>query len=153
MLVILWGLAACGGNQNDPSESTEGTSAPVTVSPTPTPSPTLIPTPTPDLHEGEKRSYLTGEWIPEEEAEQRPYAVILNNLKTASPQSGIAEADILYEALTEGGITRFLGIYEDISVIQPFIDSVHGKKTIEIALTPEMLGQYFFFSMNDYQKA
>lgn len=45
------------------------------------------------------------------------------------------------------------GIYEDISVIQPFIDSVHGKKTIEIALTPEMLGQYFFFSMNDYQKA
>ena len=84
MLVILWGLAACGGNQNDPSESTEGTSAPVTASPTPTPSPTLTPTPTPDLHEGEKRSYLTGEWIPEEEAEQRPYAVILNMLSQSS---------------------------------------------------------------------
>ena len=148
MLVILWGLAACGGNQNDPSESTEGTSAPVTASPTPTPSPTLTPTPTPDLHEGEKRSYLTGEWIPEEEAEQRPYAVILNNLKTASPQSGIGEADILYEALTEGGITRFLGIYEDIGTDR--LGSVRSARHYFVTFADEYDAIFIHFGKTSY---
>ena len=118
-------LAACGNKEGEGQESTPaGTqqttevqiSQAPTVSPTPTaaPTPTMTPTPTPDPHIGEVRSDLTGEWIPEEEAAKRPYAVVLNNLKLASPQSGIGEADILYEALVEGGITRFLGIYDGI---------------------------------------
>ncbi len=61
-------------------------------------------------HEGEVQSVLTGEWISEEEAKQRPYAVMFNNIKYASPQSGISEASVLYEALAEGGITRLMGI-------------------------------------------
>lgn len=85
--------------------------------PTPTAEPTATPTPTPtpELHIGEVRSQLDGSWIKEETAKQRPYAVILNNIVYANPQSGVGEAKILYEALTEGGITRLLGIFEGMS--------------------------------------
>jgi hypothetical protein len=37
---------------------------------------------------------------------------MFNNIQYASPQSGISEAAILYEALAEGGITRLMGIIE-----------------------------------------
>lgn len=40
-------------------------------------------------HEGEARSDLTGEWIDEELAAQRPFAVMIGNTKIATPQYGI----------------------------------------------------------------
>lgn len=46
----------------------------------------------------------------------RPYAVMFNNIKIATPQCGISKADIIYETLAEGGITRLEGIFQDISV-------------------------------------
>lgn len=43
--------------------------------------------------------------------ERRPLAVMLENNKEARPQSGISRADIIYEALAEGWITRLMGIF------------------------------------------
>lgn len=90
-----------------------------------TPVITKIPTPTyfienhneepESTYEGMKRSYLMGEWIPEEEADKRPLAIMFNNIGIASPQSGIGDADILYEALVEAGITRLMGIFGRVS--------------------------------------
>jgi hypothetical protein len=40
-----------------------------------------------------------------------PLAVMVDNFPAARPQTGLAAADIVYEALAEGGITRFLAIY------------------------------------------
>lgn len=73
--------------------------------------PEAIPEPE-ETHEGEVQSPLTGMWIPEEYANTRPYSIMLNNIETAYPQSGINGAGILYEALAEGGITRFMGVFE-----------------------------------------
>ncbi len=42
---------------------------------------------------------------------RRPLAVMIENHKEARPQSGISKADVVYEAVAEGGITRFLAIY------------------------------------------
>ncbi|KKQ77035.1 MAG: hypothetical protein UT00_C0023G0009 [Parcubacteria group bacterium GW2011_GWA1_38_7] len=42
---------------------------------------------------------------------RRPTAVVIENHKDARPQSGLSKADIVYEAVAEGGITRFLGIF------------------------------------------
>ena len=42
-------------------------------------------------------------------------AVVVNNLSACLPQYGINDADIYYEVETEGGITRNLAIYSDIS--------------------------------------
>ena len=41
-----------------------------------------------------------------------PFMVIVENSENARPQSGLASADILYETLAEGGITRFFALYQ-----------------------------------------
>ena len=48
----------------------------------------------------------------EEEQTQRPIIVTMNNHPLARPQSGIAQADIVYEMLAEGNVTRFLALYQ-----------------------------------------
>src|SRR5690625_2031129 len=48
----------------------------------------------------------------EEEVTNRAIAVMVNNHPQARPQSGLSKADIVFEMLTEGNITRFLAIYQ-----------------------------------------
>jgi len=40
-----------------------------------------------------------------------PLAVMIENHTEARPQSGLSYADVVYEAVAEGGITRFMAIY------------------------------------------
>ena len=70
---------------------------------------------TEEVREGQAKSLLTGEWVDEEIAKKRPYAIMFNNISYASPQSGTGEADIIYECMVEGGITRMMGIYGDLT--------------------------------------
>ena len=42
---------------------------------------------------------------------QRPLGIMVENHKEARPQSGLSSADVIYEAVAEGGITRFLAIF------------------------------------------
>lgn len=44
-------------------------------------------------------------------ATRRPLAVMIENTEEARPQSGVSRADIVYEALAEGWITRFMGVF------------------------------------------
>lgn len=44
-------------------------------------------------------------------ATRRPLAVMIENHIDARPQSGLSLADIVYESVVEGGITRFEGIF------------------------------------------
>jgi hypothetical protein len=48
----------------------------------------------------------------EEEVTQRPILVTINNHPQARPQSGIAQADVVYEMVAEGNITRFLALFQ-----------------------------------------
>ena len=52
---------------------------------------------------------------------RRPLGIMVENHKDARPQSGLQNADVIYEAVAEGGITRFLAIYycEDASPVGP----------------------------------
>jgi len=47
-----------------------------------------------------------------EDVSNRAIAVMVNNHSKARPQSGLSKADIVFEMLTEGDITRFLAIYQ-----------------------------------------
>lgn len=47
-----------------------------------------------------------------EEISGRAYAVMINNHTKARPQSGIHKADVIYELLAEGNVTRFLAIFQ-----------------------------------------
>ncbi len=83
-----------------------------TASPTPTPAPTKKPTETPP--KGMVRSTMTGKWIPKSAAKKRPYAVMIDNIQYAAMnQRGTSGADVIYEALAEGGITRMMAVYQD----------------------------------------
>lgn len=46
------------------------------------------------------------------EPSSRAIAVMINNHPKARPQSGLQQADVVYEALAEGNVTRFLAIFE-----------------------------------------
>ena len=39
---------------------------------------------------------------------------MFNNLRKALPQIGVAQADVIYEIIAEGGITRMMGLYQDL---------------------------------------
>ncbi|TWD95657.1 DUF3048 family protein [Neobacillus bataviensis] len=44
--------------------------------------------------------------------DQRAVAVMVNNHPKARPQSGLNKADVVYEVLAEGDITRFLAVFQ-----------------------------------------
>jgi hypothetical protein len=56
---------------------------------------------------------LTGEEAAQEKQAARPaLAVKIENISESRPQAGLQEADIVYEQQVEGGITRFIAIYQ-----------------------------------------
>ncbi|MWC31102.1 DUF3048 domain-containing protein [Paenibacillus sp. MMS18-CY102] len=55
----------------------------------------------------------------EKEAVQRPMAVMVNNYKAARPQSGLTQADVIWEVLAEGGITRLVAIFQSSESKEP----------------------------------
>lgn len=55
---------------------------------------------------------LTGELVDPAMAARRAIAVVIENYPDARPQSGYNEADVVYETLAEGGITRTMAIFQ-----------------------------------------
>ena len=111
VIVLIVLLAGRGGEPIETEEPPPTETLAPTPTPTPTPAPTPTPEPTPEPFSGNLNP-LTGLPLPEGvEFGRRPAAIMLNNLKKALPMSGNADADIIYEMLAEGGITRMLGLY------------------------------------------
>ncbi|MEO6509214.1 MAG: DUF3048 domain-containing protein, partial [Patescibacteria group bacterium] len=42
---------------------------------------------------------------------RRPLGIMIENHEESRPQSGLSSADVVYEAVAEGGITRFMGVF------------------------------------------
>ena len=63
----------------------------------------------------DKECPLNGEYFTKAQQQiwqkRRPLLVMIENHKEARPQSGLSRADIVYEAVAEGGITRFMGVF------------------------------------------
>ena len=87
----------------------------------PTPVPTMAPVVSDNkeektddgLEEGQMRSYLSGLPVDKEIGMRRPIAIMLNNLKAAQPMCSISRADVVYEYVVEGAITRLMALFED----------------------------------------
>jgi len=58
-------------------------------------------------------SPLTGRETTEKKTAATVLAVMIENSPEARPQSGLIEAGVVFEAVAEGGITRFLVIYQE----------------------------------------
>lgn len=135
-------LSACSTQSanNEIAPTQQPTTEPAPIE-TPQPSPTVAPL------EGLK-SGLTGLPVTEDSL-PRPLAVMINNAPAARPQSGISEADIMYEVLAEGGITRLIGIFQShtgvikigpIRSIRPYLLDIgesYGGVTVHAGGSPD----------------
>lgn len=73
-------------------------------------------------------------------AQQRPLAVMVENHPDARPQSGLADADLVYETLAEGGITRFMAVYQTKTVAN--IGPIRSARTYFADLANELGAVY-----------
>ncbi|MBN2168701.1 MAG: DUF3048 domain-containing protein [Actinobacteria bacterium] len=67
--------------------------------------------------------------------DRRPLAVKVENDPAARPQSGLDKACVIYEEITEGGITRFMAVYlcHDADVVGP----VRSARPVDIDLASQ----------------
>ncbi len=118
---------------------------------------------------------LTGLPTEEEALALRPIAVMIDNYPAARPQSGLMNAEIVYEMPAEGGITRYMAIYHhlDTEKIGPvrsarsyFIDkameynavylhcggspeALRDIKALDVDSINELIGEINFWRAND----
>jgi hypothetical protein len=117
LLFLLIFISACGDTASPaqtPTADPTASSDPAEVTSEPSPTPAESPEPT----EAPYTNPLTGEGMDEGISANRPWAIMINNLDKALPQCGISQADIIYEIPAEGGVTRMMAIFSDISDVE-----------------------------------
>ncbi|MGH9076745.1 MAG: DUF3048 domain-containing protein [Acidimicrobiales bacterium] len=90
-------------------------------------------------------SPLTGLPQTDPSALHRPALVVkIDNIDAAIPQSGLAAADVVYEEMVEGGLTRLAAVYQstDASLVGP----VRSGRTTDIAIVSDLGRPVFAFS-------
>lgn len=98
VLLIGGGVAAFALTQSEDKPATV-----VKNKPKPAPKPTTV------------ASNLTGLQVDPALNAKPVIGVMIENSPAARPQSGLADAGVVFEAVAEGGITRFLALYQDTS--------------------------------------
>lgn len=84
------------------------------LTPKPEPQTQVAPKPEPKPEPPKYYSPLTGSLVDSEEAtKQAVTGIMIENSPDARPQSGIKDSGVVFEAVAEGGITRFLVIYQE----------------------------------------
>jgi hypothetical protein len=97
------GLAEPGTSTSPHPNSSPASTAAASPAPSPTPSPTPILVPAP----------LTGRLVTPKDAAQHPIAVMIDDAPEARPQSGFNAASIVWQAPAEGGVPRYMMIFQD----------------------------------------
>ena len=110
-------LAACSGSGSTADSTTTTAPATTTLAPTTTvpatttttipPTTTTITVPSIDVSES-----INGLLAKDELIDRRVVAVKIDDHPRARPQVALNEADVVYETLVEGGITRFIALYQ-----------------------------------------
>jgi hypothetical protein len=116
-----------------PSLSPGSTPAP-TATPTPLPTPTPVPTPT------MVPAPLTGRMVREDIAQRHPIAVMVDDQRDARPQSGFNDASVVWQAPAEGGIPRYMLIFQDR--VPASVGPVRSSRQYYIAWAAEWKAMY-----------
>ena len=113
-----------------------------TAAPTPTPTaaPTPAPKPTPQPTAALVAAPLTGLPITEAAALQRPIAVMVDDQKDARPQAGFNAADIVWQAPAEGGIPRYMLVFQ--SRLPASIGPIRSARQYFIEWAAELQAMY-----------
>ena len=132
---LVAGLAAIGVTTTACSGSHKARTAP--PAPTTAAAPTTAGPSTTVHHATAVTCPLSGMPAPGGKVPARPaLAVKMDNLPIARPQTGLSQTDIVYEEPVEGGITRYIAIFQchDAARVEP----VRSGRLID----PEIIGQY-----------
>jgi hypothetical protein len=120
-----------------PSPAPARTPAPtLPPSPTATPEPTPAPDPTPVL----VAAPLTGMPVTEEVARRRVVAVMVDDHAAARPQSGFTDASVVWHAPAEGGIPRYMLLFQEGE--PPAVGPVRSARHYYIAWAAEWNAMY-----------
>ncbi|MDD3222264.1 MAG: DUF3048 domain-containing protein [Lachnospiraceae bacterium] len=138
---MLLGLAACGKKEETVAETQ--TTAAETETETETEA---------ALEEGKMYSYLTGEVIDTAIGTQRPFAIMINNIEDAIPQSGISQADIVYECLAEYGITRMMCEFQNIDNLNK-VGSIRSARHYYMDLAQDQEAIFTHFGQSIFAEA
>ncbi len=142
LLACALAMTACGDNEQPTSSNTEGKNTEVSSEiSTQTGSDVVVQEPIDEatIPEGMVISDLTGEFIDEKLANQRPIAVMVDNEKTALPHYGLTEADVVYEMINStanGRITRLMALVKDWESIEQ-LGSVRSARATNCMLAME----------------
>jgi hypothetical protein len=110
------------------------------ASPSASPSPTPIPTPTPSASPVLVPAPLTGRLVTPAAARLHPIAVMVDDLSPARPQSGFNAASIVWQAPAEGGIPRYMMIFQE--TIPGDVGPVRSSRYYFIAWAAELRALY-----------
>ena len=88
---------------------------------------------------------LTGIEASDEDAIHRPVlAVKIDNVESARPQAGLSEADLVYEELVEGGLTRLLAVFHTNAPEE--VGPVRSARSTDVPLLTPMREPLFAWS-------
>lgn len=132
VLVVSAGLSGCGCSRETP-EPRELPPAAVEPEPEPEPEPVRWPFSGVIIEEGD-------------DITRRPLSVKIENSSAARPQLGLNSADVVYETIAEGGITRFNAIYQ--STIPDQLGPVRSARLSDLWIAPQYDGLLFFSGAN-----
>lgn len=139
---MMLAITACGGKK---AESTETAAQTAVVVETQTETETETAQESElTLADGQMFSYLTGEPVDKKIGLQRPYAIMINNIKEGLPQSGVSQAEMIYEAQVEGGITRLMALFQDVDHVEK-IGSIRSARHY-ILILPMIMMRFMFIT-------
>lgn len=130
LLILSLLLCGCNGAKEVPTTAAPTTEATVPPTTEATVPPTVPPTTEPPVV---YRHPLNGQLL-DEPYTGRPVTFTIGNTTEALPQYGIGQADILYEITVEGGLTRCMPVFSDLSDVGP-IGSVRSARTYFISIS------------------
>jgi hypothetical protein len=105
LIAVIVAIFVMGGESSSAPEATP------TEEPTASPSPSPSPSPAPLYKENPLNGSLLEVGRFDQQMQRPPLAVMIENDPEARPQMGMHKADLVYEAVSEGGITRFMAVY------------------------------------------
>ena len=118
------------------SEPVPPSSSPI-ASAGPTPTPSASPTPAPAAL---VPAPLTGRLVSPAVAARHPIAVMIDDQFDARPQSGLSSASIVWQAPAEGGIPRYMVIFQD--TLPKDVGPVRSSRYYFIAWAAELRALY-----------
>ena len=147
-LVAALALTACGGEDpgaaadRDPDPAPAATATQVDD---PEPSPEPSPSPTGPF------APLTGLETTAAAAARPPVVAKIENTNAAQPQAGLEDADLVFEELVEGGVTRFFAVFH--STLPGNVGPIRSARLVDAALLPWLDGVLLYSGARDEVQA